>query len=288
MNDDPAPLTNVEEETPPAPAPPAPAQPPDAPPEEPTAAEVDAVEVGGQKYVPLAAVLAERREKQSLKERAAKADQLEAAVNEMLPYVDFLRQNQALMQQQPAAARPDPTADPEVEQIARDFDLYTPDGKPDVQRAARIHQRQQAVARQAAREAVQPVQASAAAQQSMANYQRASSAKLPDGQAVDQNTLNTLWRSLPAELTADQNVATMLALMATGATALTGPPRAKVAPPPNAPLVTEAPGGGPRARQPLTGLDRKVASDRGLDEAAFHKLAEGFRPGRTNVLESDD
>ena len=288
MSDDVAALTNVEEEAPAAAPAADPAAPPAAPVEEPAAAEVDAVEVGGQKYVPLAAVLAERREKHALKDRAARADQLEAAVAEMRPYVEFLRQNPGLTQRQaPTPSAPAaPEADPDVEQVARDFDLYTPDGKPDLPRAARIHARQQTAARQAAADAVRPVQQQSAQQQSAVNLRMAMSAQMPAGVHLDPAALQTFWQALPPDLTADPNVAALVTLLAAGAGALKGPV-ARVAPPAHPPLVTETPGGGAPARQPLTGMSRKIAAARGIDEAKYQKLTEGFRPGRTNVLEED-
>jgi hypothetical protein len=62
-------VVNLEDETPAAVA----EAPPEAPPAEAGPAEVDAVEVGGQKYVPVAALIAERAEKKTLKEPPSRA-----------------------------------------------------------------------------------------------------------------------------------------------------------------------------------------------------------------------
>jgi hypothetical protein len=282
VSDDAVGLTNVEDEAPvqaPAAEPPAP-----EPAEEPAAAEVEAVEVGGQKYVPLAAVIAERKEKQALKERAGRADQLEQTVNEMRPYVEFLRQNQGLMQRQPAAPAPaQPDADPAVEQLARTLDLYTPEGKPDLTRAGAIRQMMSESARQAAADAVRPVRAQSDQERSAYNYRMAMTSA-PEGVDVDKGALTTFWQALPPDLTADPNVAMLVTLLAAGASSLKGKP-AKVVPPANPPLQTEAAGGNQPARRALSGIERSVAKERGLTEEAYHKLASGFTPGRTNVLE---
>ncbi len=121
-------LMNVEEDAPAPPAeaaaPPvaaAPAEPPTEP--EPAAAEVDAVEVGGQKYVPVGAVIAERKQRQAAEKVAARVNELEEYARESKPYVEFLKANPGLISQRQQPAAPAPTqpeqADPQTEALAK-------------------------------------------------------------------------------------------------------------------------------------------------------------------------
>jgi hypothetical protein len=102
------------------------------------------VEVDGQKMVPLAALQAERENVRSLRERAARADQLETEWRNAQPYVQFLRDNPDLLKPRTApvpAAAPSPEADPELVNLARTLDLYTPEGQPDAKRSAALASR---------------------------------------------------------------------------------------------------------------------------------------------------
>src|SRR5688572_6928606 len=188
---------NVDPETPDAPV--AVADPPADPAVVPQAdAEDDvpeAVEVRpGEKMVPLSAVIALRRELKDLKPLAGKATQLEQTVNEMRPYVDFLRTNQHLMQPQaPAPVAPTPPAeDPALVELARTLELYDPKtGLPDVARAGKIRDMTQATASAQAQQIVErhvaPLQATTNEQRAGANLQHVlTSYKDANGRAIDQ------------------------------------------------------------------------------------------------------
>jgi hypothetical protein len=248
-------------------------------------AEVEAVEVGGQKYVPLSALLETRREAKSLKEAASRVQQAEAWIAQAQPYVQFLQANPHLMQQQQTQAPAPAGVDPEIEALARDLDLYTPKGELDVARATKIAQRQERLAQSAAQRIVAPMQQTTAQERANMNFQRALSVKLPDGSSVDQNALRQVFAGMPAELAADPQVATVLLAVAAGASRFSGQPQP--APPARAPLFTEDSGGTVRTKQALTSLDRKVIAARGMTEDAFHKATADFKPGRTNVIEDD-
>src|SRR4051812_12249195 len=62
-------------------------------------AEVDAVEVGGQKYVPVGALISERKQRQAAEKEAAKVSELEAYARDSKPYVEFLKANPGLINQ---------------------------------------------------------------------------------------------------------------------------------------------------------------------------------------------
>jgi hypothetical protein len=258
---------------------PVPAPEPPAPLAEPV--EPGAVDVGGQQMVPLSALLAERTEKKALKERAG---QLEHYAQQTKPYVDFLQQNPDLLKR-PQAAPPEPpkTADPRAVKWATKLSLYTPDGKLDVDTAAELLNDQAEVAKQQAQTAVQPWMENTAQERSARNYHAAVNATGPNGVKPDAAVLTNLWRALPANLTADPNVSTILQLAAVGAAAMGQ--RQQVAPQPNPPLITEGSGGQPRPAGALTALEQRVAENRGVSQTKWAELGTGFVKGRSSNLE---
>jgi hypothetical protein len=173
-------VVNLEDETP---APVA-EVPPEAPPAEAGPAEVDAVEVGGQKYVPVAALIAERAEKKTLKEQAQRASVLEQENAQMRPYAQFLAAHPELMNPQPrqAPAPQQPVVDAEALQYAKELDLYKADGNPDIEKAQRLIALQDQRAARKATEAVQPYAQSIEQQQSVHNFQNALTIKGASGQ----------------------------------------------------------------------------------------------------------
>src|SRR6266446_7224290 len=75
--------------------PPAPETPPTAPPAEDEHPE--SVDVAGKKFVPVAALIGERKQRQALQEKAARVDELEQFAREAKPYVEFLKANPDLL-----------------------------------------------------------------------------------------------------------------------------------------------------------------------------------------------
>ena len=279
----------VPEATAPAPeAPPADVVPPEAQP-----AEVESVDVGGQKYVPLAAVLAERSEKRALKEKAARADALEQYVNESRPYVEFLKNNPQLLQpRQPdpvpsAAPQTPPADDPETLEAARLLDFYMGDGsgRLDATRGAKLRAMIRAEAEKIADSRVKPIYDQTYQSQSQVNFQRALQLKDPNGRSPSEASLRQIWQTVGPEITADPRAAGILAMTALGIDAMGQRPI--VAPPASAPLMTEASGGTTRSVRPLSDLERKLAAERRVPEVKWQELTKGHKVGHTNVLEDD-
>lgn len=286
MSEDPG--INLEDDGPAIPAADPPADPPvaDPPPaDDDGAAEVEAVEVGGKKYVPIAAVINERRLRQQSQTRAQRADELEAYVNDARPYVEFLRANPNLLtprQPDPAPAAPAaPDADPEAVEVCRLLDLYTPDGQPDLKRAAQFLVISDRRSDRRVQQAVAPVHQTRFEEQSARNFHLASQYKDPSGRPVNIKALEQIWRTVPAEQSADPNVASILMATAIGLGYASGKPQ-PLAPPP--PLVTEGGGGGARPK-PLSAIEQRVAKDRGVSEATWADATKTFQPGRANQLE---
>lgn len=280
-------LINVDDDAaPPAPpaapvasAPPEPAA-PVAPADPPDVAQVDEVEVGGAKYVPLAAVKAERERRQTAESRLQQTERENA---ELKPYADLLRNNPGLLTR-PAAPEPPaaPTVDPRLEALAKSLDLYTPEGKPDLERAKTITGIVASQAQSIAQEAIRPYAQQTAQEKSNRNFQAALGMKDAAGRSPSPAALKQVWGIMPVEQTADPNVAGILALTALGMDAL----NTKPAPPAPGPiLVTEPAGGHPHTRPGLSALERNVAKDRGIPEAKFAELTQGFQSGRSHQLE---
>lgn len=120
----------------------------------------------GERLVPLSALTATRRELKAVKEQARTAGELQQQVetlrsqqsqqNPVLQAAQALLLAQRASQPQPPQG-PDPAYVRELDALARDLDLYKADGHPDLEKAHRIHQRQLAVAQQAAQQATQPI-----------------------------------------------------------------------------------------------------------------------------------
>src|SRR5262245_40549452 len=153
---------NLEDDTP---APPVAQEPQAETPQEPKAAEVEAVEVAGEKYVPVSAIIAERKARQIAEQAAQRAQEIEQWAYQNRPYVDFLKNNPQLLQQRqepPPQAPAAPNEDPEAREAALLMDFYTADGKPDVEKGARWLALQDRRAQKAAGDVMRPLAQSTA------------------------------------------------------------------------------------------------------------------------------
>lgn len=249
----------------------------------------DAVDIHGVKHVPIAAVLAEREKAKSYKEKADAYDQVAQQWNQVQPYIQFLKENPTFMSRTAEQTQPTPTTttqpvDPEAEELARTLDLYTADGKPDAARAVKITKIVDRIAEQKAEAKVKPLAESTTRERAQHNYQRALATKAPDGRTPDRNVLDALWSRTDPSITATEEGATAVVMLALGMGAFQGqqaPPQA----PPQAPVTTEAPGPRNLNRPGLTALDEKIAGLRGRSTDDWAKLTRTFNPGRPSVLE---
>lgn len=280
---------NVEDDEPVAPAPAEPAAPAPvaAAPAEPEP-EGGELEVGGQRMVPLAALHAERQQRQALSVRAAEADRLAAENAQLRPKAEFFDANRQIFERPVPApvASPHLSADPDAIEAARLMDFYQADGSPDVERGAKWLALQDRRAAGRVAEAVAPMRQQTAQDQSAVNFQRALQVKDADGRTPSQESLRAVWSAMPPEYTADQRVAGILAATAMGLDRMATKTGAAV-PLPSVPLVTESIGGAPRTRAALTPLGEKLAKDRGKTQAQWSALGDNYRAGRPTVLEDD-
>lgn len=253
----------------------------------------EAVEVTpGQRMVPVGALKAVRDELRALKPHAERAQQLEAYVNDVRPYVEFLKNNPQILQpQQPQAPAAPAEADPSLVELARTLELYDPTtGQPDVKRAEKIRTLTQNEARQIAQQTIAPLQEGTNESRAAANLQQIlSTAKDADGRALDQAYLVEAVKPITQGLTkaealrvlADPGVANLIKLTALGLQASTK--RSAPQPPGTPPLQVESPGGG--SGFVMNEDSRKLAKLAGISEADYAERAKKFVPNRNNPLE---
>src|SRR6266571_8219554 len=269
--------------TPAAPVTPPASEPPPPPPED---DHPDAVDVAGKKFVPVAALIGERKQRQALQEKAARVDELETFVREAKPYVEFLKANPDLLKPRTTPA-PSPTElppDPQAELLAKTLDLYTADGKPDLSRANTIRTMMSHTAAQIAQQTVAPYQERSAQEQSARNFQIALTVKDANGRSPSPQALATIWRTMSPLQTADPNVASILALTALGLDSVSA--KAPPAAPGQPAIVTEGISGNTR-RPSLSETETRVARSQGMTDAQWAEATKDFTRGRPLALEDD-
>lgn len=279
-------LTNVEDDTPaPQPADPVVEQPAQAlapPPAQEPEPDDDTT------TVPLSALKAVRLENKTLKERASQADTYAQQVAQLQGQLQGYQQVTEQLKRAPAVPAPTaPVVDQTAVEFARGLDLYRQNehgqAVPDTDKAQQILGIMRNMANAEIAKAVKPMREQSAQERSAANYQWALQQKMPNGQSVDPKIVTDMWRSFPADYTANPNIAHTLVLTAIGAQAMQQP--GTTAPKPGQPIHTEGVGGMPRPRPALSQIEQNVAKERGVDANKWADLTKGFQPGRANVLE---
>lgn len=252
------------------------------------------------KLVPIGAVIAERGRRkevakaaaekdtliQQLKAKADQFDQVEGYLRQAQPIIETIRQNPKLVElaknppQEQAPAGP--LSAQEAIDYAKDFDLYKPDGTPDVERAQRIAARHESLADRRARQAVAPIYQNHAQQQSYAMRNAIIGLKDEQGNAkFDPQALDEVWKLVPPEESAKPEVANALAIMSLGlSVSRKGAPRQA----PAAPIVTESLGGGKPGAPTLSSVGERMQQASGLSRKDYLALRETVTDG-PNVLE---
>lgn len=260
------------------------------------------VEGGKARYVPVSALAGARSELKTLKGEletaragSAKATaleqqitQLQTQIQQMAPIVQAYQAAVA----QPATTTVKPEDDPELAEIARDFDFYRADGSLDFDKAARHQKRTRAEAERIARAEVAPLHQQTAQQQSAFMLQRAMNTEI-NGQKADPDVLRTLWSRLDPSVTNTVEGAKQVFIQALGMSTALG----KVVTPargadgkfvagtaatttatteqPGAPLYTEKAGGRDTPTDlPLSPAEKAYCKDVGMSEADYIKSAQ--------------
>ncbi len=250
--------------------------------------EPGAVVVGDQKLIPLSALLSEREKSKGLREKADQFDQMSGYVAQAKPYIEFLQAHPDVMTRAlapaPVAAPVAPAVDPMAEQLAKTLDLYTPEGKPDTARAQSLMTLIDTVAEQKAEAKVKPIADRTLKSKADENFQRALVTVAPNGHRVDPTVLRGLWDKLPAAVTADEQVASILVYSALGYDVMHKPVGTATAPLPT-PVVTEGNTGRQSTPVALSTFDERIAAHRGIAPAKYGELLTGFTKGRPSALE---
>ncbi len=147
-------------------------------------------------------------------------------------------------------------------------------------------ERRRRMAEMLQQQGMQPIEQQSYQSRAAANYQRSLQTKDGTGRPVKPDVVRQLYMNLPANLTADPNVANLINLIALGVSGSQNPLPAAPLAPSQPPVVTEGQGSPPaRAGRPMNDFERLVTADRQIDEKRYQKLTENYRPGRTTVLE---
>lgn len=249
----------------------------------------------GEKYVPLAAVKAERERRKtaetnlsakdqeiaSLREKASKYDEAASYLQQAKPYIEKAKAD--LQRQNTPPETQGPLSPAEAEEYARDFDLYTADGKPDVTRAQRIAARHEKMSQRQAQQTVAPILQTEAQRTANALYQKYLNAPEVNGVKVDPRFLAEVWNIVPADMiAANPNVAETLYRTAIGNQMLAGHKPVQ-APPPVVP--TESVGTGAQKDKPLGDMSQRFQQASRMKAADFKTTRESYTPGVANSLE---
>lgn len=240
---------------------------------------------GTDKLVPLSAVTTARAKLTKAREQLAEAKQgsarageleskvaaLEQQLNQALPYVQAY---QAAIQAQP---QDPPTQSPEqkaaLEEIARDYDFYKPDGALDLDRATRHQARIRKEAEAIAQQQIAPIQQQTVNDRSSAFLASAKLTKAPNGQQPDPEILEAVWGRIDPSVTGTKagaiqawNVALGYSVaMGKAVTATTPTPKAPLPPP----ILTERAGGRDVAGPTLNDADRQMARQLGISDKEY-------------------
>lgn len=221
-----------------------------------------------------------------LRTKAQKYDEVAPVIQQAMPIIEGIKRRPDLVAQlnqpMPAAKEPaGPLTAEEAVDYAKDFDLYKPDGTPDIDRAQRIAKRHADMSSRTTQQAIAPFQQNEAQRQAIANFNHYAAMKDAHGNVVDRQTLINVWNNVPPEQAAVPAVANVLYLMALGQQVSQGKgPKAPMAPV----LTTESPGGRPGGPA-ITTVDQSIMKAAGIAPKAYEETSARFKPGQANSLE---
>jgi hypothetical protein len=218
-------------------------------------------------------------------------DTVQAQLNEAAPLAEAFRAIRSAQppQQQQQVQQPPAEDTSELMEIAKDFDFYTPDGKPDIDRARRVQARESRRAHAIAQQQTAPLVMHTLSGQAQQNIQLAKATKHPvTGKPADPAIIDRLVAQLQQQdggLATLANRETMKHVWLNAYSLSTlSPDFAKeaaapvVAAPPTPALVTERSGGAIK-QQPsgLSASEKKAAKEAGLTEKAYLDVAAGMK-----------
>lgn len=235
-----------------------------------------------------------KAELDNVRTTASRATQLEAdiaalqqQVQQLAPYAQAYQV--ALQQQQPQAPQDTPEDRAELEEIARDFDLYKPDGSLDVEKARRQQQREERRAQRIAQREIAPLQQTAVQRDAATMLAKAKAISMPNGAKPDPAMLDRVWAALDPSLTATVKGAQQAYMIALGYSQGQAPaaPAAPAAPQraANGQFATQEPLGAPQFVERAGGRDtppevalsaaeQRYLKDTGMTEQEYRTSAK--------------
>ncbi len=251
----------------------------------------------GEKLVPIGAVIAERGRRKDaersakdkddligqLKPKADRYDQVEPQIRAAMPIIEKIRNRPDLIKlaDQPREEPGGPLTKAEAIEYAKNFDLFLPDGTPDIDRAQRIETFNQQRTQKAVREQMAPLVGHTATQQSNAFKQQYAALALADGTKVDQRYLDQVWANVPPEMAANPDVARILYLASAGLERVSSKTGAR----PGPVVQTEGVGGRQTQAPAITDLDTSIMKSAGISQKTYKETSARFKPGQSNSLE---
>lgn len=245
----------------------------------------------GDKLVPLSALKGARTELKTLKQAAKDTPALKAALEQAqkqleqtAPMVEAFKAWQQAQQYQPPVQQPQapPVEDTtDLEDLARTFDFYKPDGTVDLDKARKVQAHTQKQAESIAQQYTTPLVTNVLEARVNENLGRAMATAHPvTGEKADPQILNALVQQIrqqPDGLKTLSNPEAMkqIWLNAYSLSTFKQKPAAAAAPAKEAvapPLVTERAGGQIQGARTLSSLEKRAAKDAGMTEAEY--LAE--------------
>ncbi len=222
------------------------------------------------------------------KAKATAFDEAERYLADARPIIETIKQRPdlvALAKNPPAIKQPDgPLTKEEAEQYAKVLDLYTADGKLDVERAQTAAKLNASLSQRQAAQAIAPFQQREAQQQSEFNRRAILNLKDTQGNAlIDPAALNTVWNTIDPSESAKPEVATTLYRLALGLMAEKGLTTKTTK---TEPVVhTESIGGGKPGPEALNSVGQAFQRASGMPLKEYTALRDTVKVGESNVLE---
>jgi hypothetical protein len=257
------------------------------------------VDMGGNRMVPLSALIAAKKELKTSKGRvkelepiAARATDVDARLSNAQPIIDAIVSNPKLRAEalriaqgtrvsDDRTAQPDESDDPDAAAYAEDAGFYLSDGQtPDVARARRVLTRLDARHGKQTDDRIRPLAGVTLNQQAQVNLRNAAAQTDDNGVPyATQQSLDEVAKQLPAQLLADPNVVNLLLHTAIGMDRMKGRTPKAV----DEPLYMAPAGGGRRSAEPvIDSATRSRLESLGLTEKEYTASAKKLEDGAQN------
>lgn len=213
---------------------------------------------------------ASKREVESMRSELEQLRGVKDTLAQYQPILQRIQQDPSILTRANAPAQRE-AEDVEARELAEDLGFITADGGLDVSRARRVIDRMDQRNGKLVDQRMAPLAQTTASQTAEGHKHRAKATRMKDGSPVaSDESIEQVFAMLPAELSANPQVAALLPIMAAGLDKMTGrTPKAPVARYYDDPYFTEPAGRGGRPASVLNDDDKRFAKGLGLDEKKF-------------------